>query len=91
MLKCIRDMCDRMAYEWADEQLGGNGAAVAVFAIGEKCKAGHAIQLFVSDVAMHMEHNAAPLHTATGFETPCMTDVLDDAQLPPSISRLPPR
>ncbi len=61
MLKCTRDMSDRMAYEWPEEQLGGNGAAVAVFAIGEKCKAGHAIQLFVSDVAIHMVHNHVPM------------------------------
>ena len=57
MIKCIRDMCDRMVFEWPEENLGGNGEAVVLVDTGEKCKGGHHIMLFVGANGEHLIHN----------------------------------
>ena len=57
MLKCIHEFCDRIVFEYRDEQLGENGGPVAVINIGERCHLGHEIMLYVDNDSEHMVHN----------------------------------
>ena len=47
MLKAVREMCNRIVWAWPEDYFGGNGCIVAVVRIEEKCKAGHAIVLYI--------------------------------------------
>ena len=57
MLKAVREMCDRIAWAWPEDYSGGDGGIVTVAGIEERCKAGHAIVLYIyEDGREHMAH-----------------------------------
>ena len=57
MVKCIREFCDRLVFEYPDEKLGGNGAPVAVVGVGVRCNLGHEILLYIGENSEHLVHN----------------------------------
>ena len=74
MANAIRDLCDRIAYEWPDDFMGGNGAAVAVVDVGVQCNGHHDIRLYIDGTGQqHMvhTHNAMPIKPGTTIYNFC--------------------